>query len=211
MTRHIPGAARDPRGYRSTMVLLLCAFLVGVGMILSGLGQGEGPPRPTGVDGAGPRPHEPLPAAAPAQVRIPAVGVDAPLTATGLDASGWLQAPPSNVKNLAGWYRGATTPGAKGTALIVGHVDNRVGPAVFYNAGKLKPGTTIQIDRKDGRTAVFSVYRVRLYPVDRFPAKQVYGRNGMPELRLLTCGGTYMPGKGYEANTVVYARLTGVR
>ncbi|NGN64491.1 class F sortase [Streptomyces sp. A7024] len=193
------------------MAVLLCAFFAGLGMIVSGLGGSDGPPRPTGADGAGPRPHEPLPPARPAQVRIPAVGVDAPLMATGLDEAGWVAAPPANVKNLAGWYRGATAPGANGTAIIVGHVDNRVGPAVFYNAGKLKPGTTIQIDRKDGRTAVFSVYRVRLYSVDNFPAKKVYGRNGMPELRLLTCGGKYVPGQGYEANTVVYARLTGVR
>jgi hypothetical protein len=39
----------------------------------------------------------------------------------------------------------------------------------------------------------------------------VYGARGRPELRLITCGGSYDRGKDYSGNVVVFAHLTGIR
>jgi hypothetical protein len=89
-------------------------------------------------------------------------------------------------------------------------VDNDSGPAVFYSLGSLARGARIEVARADGLTAVFTVYGVELYAQRDFPAEAVYRDTAHPELRLITCGGRYAPGTGYEGNVVVFARLTGV-
>ncbi|MFD5144015.1 class F sortase [Streptomyces sp. NPDC058401] len=158
---------------------------------------------------AGSRPVAVAPAA-PARVRIPSLRVDAPLTGLGLESDGSLQAPPPEDKNLAGWYADGTSPGADGTAVIAGHADNKQGPAVFYQLGALKKGERIEVLRRDGTVAAFTVDAVDAVEVhDRgnFPDQQVYGATGRPELRLITCGGTYTKKTGYPANVVVYAHL----
>ncbi|MCZ9344216.1 class F sortase, partial [Streptomyces sp. TRM76130] len=77
----------------------------------------------------------PLPPSPPDRVRIPAIGVSAPLTGLGLTAGGSLDVPPAEEDNLAGWYEAGTTPGETGTAVVAGHVDSARGPAVFYRLG----------------------------------------------------------------------------
>ena len=58
---------------------------------------------------------------------------------------------------LAGWFRAGPTPGASGPAVIVGHVDSKKGPDVFYRLNKLKPGDEILVYGKSGDVAVFVV------------------------------------------------------
>ncbi|MFB7368670.1 class F sortase [Streptomyces sp. NPDC056222] len=154
---------------------------------------------------------DPLPTSRPVRVRIPAVRVDAPVTDVGRDAEGWIDTPPAYEKNLTGWYTGAVTPGERGTAVVVGHVDTPDGRAVFYDLGALSKGHRIEIAREDGRTAVFSVYGVEVVPKEDFPAERVYKRGALPELRVLTCGGDFSKRQGYEGNVVVSARLVAVR
>ncbi|CAM5291032.1 class F sortase [Streptomyces narbonensis] len=69
----------------------------------------------------------------------------------------------------------------------------------------------MEIVRRDGRTAVFAVYGVEVVPKEGFPAERVYGDVGLPELRLITCGGTFTRETGYKGNVVVSARLVEVR
>ena len=60
--------------------------------------------------------------------------------------------------------------------------------------------------RADGTLAVFRVTIVRQFPKDSFPTSAVYGPAPDPELRLITCGGTFDSQlRGYLSNTVVYA------
>ncbi|WP_045691887.1 class F sortase [Streptomyces rubellomurinus] len=153
----------------------------------------------------------PLPASAPTRIRIPSIKVDAPVTGLGLTASHQLATPPMDQRNLVGWYRDGTTPGAAGGALVVGHADNRSGPAVFYRLGLLRPGDTVEVARKDRRTAVFTVDSVQVFPKKDFPDALVYGSAARAELRLITCGGKFDRHTGYEANTVVFAHLSSVR
>jgi hypothetical protein len=152
-----------------------------------------------------------LPPSPPDRVRIPAIGVDAPLTGLGLTGTGSLDVPPAGKKNLAGWYEAGTTPGETGTAIVAGHVDNAEGPAVFYRLGALKKGAEIEIDRRDGGVAVFTVDAVEVYAADAFPDEKVYGAADRPELRVITCGGPYSRSTGYQGNVVVFAHLTGSR
>ncbi|WP_406727649.1 class F sortase [Streptomyces sp. GD-15H] len=152
-----------------------------------------------------------LPPSPPDRVRIAAIDVDAPLTGLRLTGTGSLDVPPPERKNLAGWYEAGTTPGETGTAIVAGHVDNADGPAVFYSLGALRKGSTIEVDRLDGRTAVFTVHAVEVYDARAFPDEKVYGAAKRPELRIITCGGGYSRTTGYQGNVVVYAHLTGSR
>jgi sortase (surface protein transpeptidase) len=145
----------------------------------------------------------------PDRIRIPSIRVDAPLMGLGLTRTGSLDVPPSERKNLAGWYEAGTTPGETGTAIVAGHVDNADGPAVFYRLGALKKGSTIEVDRRDGGTALFSVDAVEVYDAKAFPDEKVYGPAARPELRVITCGGGYSRTTGYQGNVVVFAHLTG--
>ncbi|MEU0595016.1 class F sortase [Streptomyces ardesiacus] len=195
------------------------ALCAGAWLLLGGA-HTDAPPQPSAAQsgGAGQTGHAGRGAAAPAlppsppdRVRIPAIGVDAPLTGLGLTDTGSLDVPPAEKKNLAGWYEAGTTPGERGTAVVAGHVDNARGPAVFYRLGALKKGSTIEVDRRDGGLAVFTVDAVEVYAADAFPDEKVYGAADRPELRVITCGGAYSRSTGYQGNVVVFAHLTGSR
>jgi hypothetical protein len=153
----------------------------------------------------------PLPPSPPDRVRIPSIRVDAPLTGLRLTGTGSLDVPPAGARNLAGWYEAGTTPGESGTAIVAGHVDNADGPAVFYRLGAIRRDARIEVDRRDGTVAVFSVDAVEVYQARAFPDRKVYGAAGRPELRVITCGGGYSKQSGYKANVVVFAHLIGVR
>ncbi|KUM81178.1 class F sortase [Streptomyces curacoi] len=168
---------------------------------------GRGDPHPRARRSAAPA----LPPSPPDRIRIPSIRVDAPLMGLGLTRTGSLDVPPAERRNLAGWYEAGTTPGETGTAIVAGHVDNADGPAVFYHLGALKKGSTIEVDRRDGGTALFSVDAVEVYDAKDFPDKKVYGAAPRPELRVITCGGGYSRTTGYQGNVVVFAHLTGSR
>ncbi|MGW5738561.1 MULTISPECIES: class F sortase [Streptomyces] len=152
-----------------------------------------------------------LPEAAPVRVGIPGLDVDVPLAPLARTEDGGLDAPPPDDPDLAGWDAVGTPPGSTGTAVIVGHVDTPVGPAVFYGLGALKKGAKVLVAREDGLTAEFTVDGVEEYEKDEFPSTRVYAPKARPELRLITCGGTYSKTDGYSGNVVVYAHLTGSR
>ncbi|MFE0188566.1 class F sortase [Streptomyces sp. NPDC058989] len=205
-----PAVGRRPRW--GTLALV---GLVGFGMLRHGLsGEADGPPQPDAalsLFSGDPPPGGPAPAAlprsTPSLVAIPSIGVSAPVLPLGLDRDGWIEAPPASDARLAGWYKAAASPGERGTAVLVGHVDSAAGPAVFYSLGALEKGRTIRVTREDGRIADFEVYGVQVFDKRRFPARKVYGDTGRPELRVLTCGGTYSAGSGYTGNVVVFARM----
>ncbi|MEU3744460.1 MULTISPECIES: class F sortase [Streptomyces] len=211
-------------GTRGAWGVIAVVLLIGVHLVRGGAEElrAEGPPQPLAVAapdgtlaaGTGPAAPDsvpdPLPASPPVRVRVPAVRVDAPVTEVGLDADGWIEAPPPEDDHLTGWFTGAVTPGERGTAVVVGHVDTPSGRAVFYDLGALGKGHRVEIVRRDGRTAVFAVYGVEVVPKEGFPAERVYGDSGLPELRLITCGGTFTQENGYEGNVVVSARLVEV-
>jgi sortase (surface protein transpeptidase) len=169
------------------------------------------PSRPAQRSPESERTAAPLPPSAPVRLRIPGIRVDTPVTGLGLAADGSLEVPPAGNTRLAGWYRNGPPPGARGTAIIAGHVDNARGPAVFYALGSLRKGHRIEVTRRDGRTAVFTVDAVEVYANADFPDREVYGAADRAELRLITCGGGFSKGTGYRGNVVAYAHLTDTR
>ncbi|CAM5733343.1 class F sortase [Streptomyces hirsutus] len=206
----------------NTVIVSVSVFALCCGLWLLGNGAAtNAPPQPSTAqaysapDGRGSgRPSEQavaLPPSPPDRIRVPAIGVDAPLTGLGLTGTGSLDVPPPERTNLAGWYEAGTTPGETGTAVVAGHVDNAEGPAVFYSLGALRKGDTVEVGRRDGGTAVFTVHAVEVYDARDFPDEKVYGAAKRPELRIITCGGGYSRTTGYRGNVVVYAHLTDSR
>ncbi|MFF4345992.1 class F sortase [Streptomyces sp. NPDC001530] len=205
---------------RAPWGVIALVLLTGLALIRNGSGEFDvGPPQPASAAAADSRTSggtfssaaAPLPYSVADRVRIPAIQVDAPVMPVGLDIDGWVAAPPPDDPNLAGWFTGAVSPGEKGTAVIVGHVDNMRGPAVFYGLGALKKGNRIDVVRKDGKTAAFEIYGLEVFAKNNFPGDRVYGSKGTPELRVITCGGGFSKQHGYDGNVVVFARLVEVR
>ncbi|MET8993590.1 class F sortase [Amycolatopsis sp. Hca4] len=151
-----------------------------------------------------------LPAAKPASLTIPAIGVRAEgIKDLGLTPEGALEVPGD--ATTVGWFTGAPSPGEAGPAVLAAHVDYKHVPGAFSRLKDLQPGAQAEVARADGRIAVFTVYRVDRYPKAAFPTDQVYGDTPDPELRLITCGGAFDRASGnYLDNVVAYARLTAV-
>ncbi|MFI7182788.1 class F sortase [Streptomyces anthocyanicus] len=211
----------ERRRKRAPWGVIALVLLTGLALIRNGSGEFDvGPPQPASAAASDTRPAvgdgaaagvTPLPYSVPDQVSIPAIQVDAPVMGVGLDADGWVDAPPPEDPNLAGWFTGAVSPGEKGTAVVVGHVDNQQGPAVFYGLGALKKGNKVEVHRQDGKTAVFEIYGIEVFEKNNFPGDRVYGSKGSPELRVITCGGGFTKQNGYDGNVVAFARLVEVR
>ncbi|WP_128434836.1 class F sortase [Streptomyces cyaneus] len=211
----------ERRKKRAPWGVIALVLLTGLALVRNGSGEFDvGPPQPASAaapDNSQVRGSvfadavQPLPYALPERVRIPSIQVDAPMILVGLDADGWVGAPPPEDPNLAGWFTGSVSPGEKGTAVVVGHVDNSQGPAVFYSLGALSPGNRVEISRQDGKTAVFQIYGVEVFEKNNFPGDRVYASKGTAELRVITCGGGFSKQNGYDGNVVAFASLVEVR
>jgi Sortase domain len=196
---------------------LISAVLVFVGLFAVGLGLGQatgfdlgdlfrGPDKPP------PRAFPVLEPSRPVSLRIPAIKVSAPVMLVGQAADGSVDVPPLARHNEAGWFDEGPTPGQFGPAIIVGHADTRSGPSVFHNLKTLKAGQKIEVVRQDHQIAVFEINSVEHWGKNKLPVERVYGDYQRPQLRLMTCGGTWLGGsQGYEDNYVVFASLVSAK
>src|SRR4029079_10704358 len=102
----------------------------------------------------------------PLRLRVPAIGVDAPIIPLGLNPDGTLQVPTSF--SNAGWFRPGPEPGERGAAVIAGHVDSTAGPGVFYRLRALRTGDDITITVDGGSVVHFVVTATRQVAKTRF-------------------------------------------
>ncbi len=181
-------------------------------------GEGGAPPAPSTSERGTPAPApgqsagEALPASEPTALSIPAIGVESTLITVGQNPDGTIHVPqPGPNYDKAAWYEYSPTPGEVGPSVLLGHIDSAEnGPSVFYRLAEMQPGQEVSVTRADGTVAVFTVDRVEKYPKADFPTLEVYGNTPNPQLRLITCGGTFNEDSGnYRSNIVVYAHLTG--
>ena len=142
----------------------------------------------------------------PVRIEIPAIGVTSSLDRLGRAPDRTVQVP--SRWEVAGWYAPGTRPGDPGSAVILGHVDSRSGPAVFYRLRELRRGDLVEVARADGSTVRFTVQRTEQYDKRRFPTDEVYYPTLTPALRLVTCGGEFDATAGhYRSNIIVFATL----
>ncbi len=142
-------------------------------------------------------------------MRLPGIDVDSPVHGLGLDGQGQLMVPSGERYDEVAWYDGSPTPGEVGPAVLEGHVTGSGhDPSVFFELGATKTEDLVEVDRADGSTATFEVTDVRKYPKADFPRVDVYGATVGPELRIITCGGTYDgTARRHLDNVVVFAEL----
>ncbi|MGH2772470.1 MAG: class F sortase [Actinomycetota bacterium] len=158
------------------------------------------------VSSAKPR-EEAQPADPPVQIAIPSVGITAAVDPLGLNPDGSIEVPKDFSRT--GWYTGLEVPGSAGTGVIVGHLDSKTGPAVFYGLGKVRSGDEVSLTLQSGATKMFIVQAEQRFSKAKFPTIQVYAPSTKPVLRLITCGGDFDKKSGhYRDNLVVYAAAT---
>lgn len=142
----------------------------------------------------------------PTRLSVPALGLELPVQARGVDDRGGMALPETPF--AAAWYRFGPAPlDAQGATVIAGHVDTAeegIGPLAGLSA--LRPGQSVivEVGRERVRYEVEEVRQVDKAVVD---LDALFARGGPPRLHLVTCGGEFSPESGgYQANIVVVAR-----
>ncbi|MEV6692379.1 class F sortase [Micromonospora sp. NPDC051196] len=211
---------RATRSGRSPWSLPLAVVLVLLGIFVTGAGLGRSVGDPlewataagSGDEAPGRGATAARDAPRPVSLTVAAVDISAPVKPVGDAPDGTIAVPPLSRHEETGWYDRGPVPGEPGPAVIVGHVDTKSGPSVFYDLHKLRVGDTVEVKREDGSVAVFTVDSVEHFPKDQLPADRVYGHDGPPGLRLITCGGQWVGGPtGYADNVIAFATHTATR
>ena len=165
----------------------------------------------------------------PLELQIPALNVNAPILAVGLNLENEMDAPKGPIEDpiwqTAFWYRGSSIPGNPGTATLAGHVNNPLGdPMIFAHLERLDPGDLIIVHLKNTSTDIsFTVDEVKVYSLaetsDPAVLARIFGAgpmagtlpqpapDGLAHLTLITCAGKVTNGE-YDQHTVVYATRT---
>jgi LPXTG-site transpeptidase (sortase) family protein len=146
----------------------------------------------------------PLDPAATTAVRVPSIGLDTRrLVELGQDEHRRLEVPRDAA--TVGHYSGGASAGERGPAVYASHVAYRGADGGFARLAEIKAGDQVLVERGDGVTVVYRVDRVDQVDKDAFPTLAVYGSTASPELRLITCGGSFdTEVDSFEDNVVVY-------
>lgn len=145
--------------------------------------------------------------AVPVRVRIPRIGITAPILATGLDKQKSMEIP-EDIRKV-GWYKLGVAPGSsRGSAVLVAHRDGRVqGHGAFYSIGSLNLGDRIFVTNSFGDHLKYKVVARERIPKAVLPTKELFAVDGAPRLTLISCGGYYNKSRGgYQDNIVVTAK-----
>ena len=160
----------------------------------------------------------------PLELRIPSIGVSAPVWGVGITSDNIMDAPKGPIGDpvwqAAFWYRGS--PGDSGTATIAGHVDDPLGrPAIFARIQDLRLNDLIVVhDTRSGRDIPFRVTENKTYSIqqtaDPLMLAEIYGvgpvsgkgpqptPDGLSHLTLITCTGCIINGS-FDHHVIVYA------
>ncbi|WP_433167069.1 class F sortase [Kribbella sp. CA-247076] len=142
----------------------------------------------------------------PVRVWSGAIGADAQVVPVGVRADRSLVLPPAH---QVGWWIGGAQPGERrGTVVLAGHVDDENGnQGALYDLSALRRGDRLFVDTASGRTT-YQVVAMRSFPRQRLPA-DLFDQTTTHRLVVLTCGGTFHPGRGYSDNIAAYAVPVG--
>ena len=137
------------------------------------------------------------------RLRLPRFSVDAPITTVRV-VDGVMQVPRN--PHRVGWWRDGSAPGAaRGTTVLVGHVNYAGVSGALSVLPQARPGDRVVISSPDGSVR-YRVAAVRTYPKSQGLPSALFAGGGAPRLVLITCGGPFDSASGnYEDNVVVYA------
>ncbi|MGY1652914.1 class F sortase [Geodermatophilus sp. SYSU D01119] len=166
------------------------------------------PPPSSAVPQVTTRDAAPVPAARvvpPVRLEVPARGLDVPVDPVGAAPNGQM-AIPDDV-DRAGWYRFGPAPGAPGSAVVAGHVDDvEQGLGALAALRAAEPGDEVLVTDAAGTVTRWRVLGRELLDKGALPVDDLFRRDGPPRLTLVTCGGPFLPDVGgYRDNLVVVA------
>ncbi|MEV4415759.1 class F sortase [Catellatospora sp. NPDC049609] len=156
------------------------------------------------VSGALPARHASVP---PVAVRIPALGVAAPVDPVGIDAATGRFAVPQDVGRV-GWYEhGPGWDAGTGAIVLAGHVDSAAqGGGALFGLRKVKVGDLVELTAPEGTVRRFRIAAVEQRHKAGLEWHDYFVRDGHPRLVLITCGGPFNPNtRRYRDNIVVTA------
>ncbi len=123
----------------------------------------------------------------PARMRIPALGLDAPIVSVGLEPSGIMASPEE--AHVVGWYKFGPRPGEASNAILAGHVDWMGEIGVFAYVADMKVGQTIDIEDVEGHVFRYTVAEIDVYEADKAPIVEIFGGTERAAITLITCTG----------------------
>lgn len=112
----------------------------------------------------------------------------APLIQLGLNPDGTVQVPSLDQPLQAGWWV-PDHPTADTPIVVLGHVNANGKAGLFEQLTQLKTGAVATVHYADGTSRTFVISKVFGVSKAAFPTAEVYGDQGSPTLRLVTCGG----------------------
>jgi LPXTG-site transpeptidase (sortase) family protein len=140
----------------------------------------------------------------PFLLRIPSIGVDAPVAGVSLLQDGSMGVP----DNLwtSSWLSSSARPGQVGSAVIAGH--RGIGTqALFSHLENVRPGDRILVSDAGGGELVYEVTRVASLDLSTTTQMQVFGPTSQQQLVLITCFGQYSRStRTYDHRLVVFSR-----
>ena len=141
----------------------------------------------------------------PARLRIPSLGVNARVETAGVKADGTMYTP-QNFVNVS-WYSQGAKPGALGSAVFAGHVNNAaLKPGVFEHLSQIKKGDYITVEDASGKSIVYKVSSVDEYPANA-STDAIFATTGPSQIALITCDGDWVPSaRTFERRLVVIAK-----
>lgn len=140
---------------------------------------------------------------------IPTIGVNAPIEPVGVLADGDLAVPTRQPWDGVGWYQYGPYPGARGSAVIDGHLDRPGGsPAVFWNLRNLHIGDIIMVVNPGEKPLRFRVMNSEYYAPNNAPLPTIFGNRAGNFLNLITCAGQWIPSQHQTTlRLVIYTTL----
>jgi sortase (surface protein transpeptidase) len=152
-----------------------------------------------------PAPPAPRRPGVPRRIRIPSLGIDAPVVSVGREADGSMEVPSAHE---AGWYGAGPRPGeSAGSAVIAAHVDYDGRPGAFFTLRNAQPGAPVVVTDASGQDHRFVVSERAQVAKGRLPADELFRTGGGPVLTLITCGGTFdRHARSYADNIVIRAQ-----
>jgi sortase (surface protein transpeptidase) len=141
----------------------------------------------------------------PRRIRIPSLGIDAPVVSVGREADGSLEVPSAHE---AGWYDSGPRPGESvGSAVIAAHVDYDGRPGAFFTLRSAQLGSPVVVTDAAGVDHRFVVAERVQVAKRRLPAAELFRTDGAPVLTLITCGGAFdRHARSYTDNIVIRAQ-----
>jgi len=139
------------------------------------------------------------------RVQVGSAGIDSVIRPVGVSPDGQMALPPD--PEVLGWYRFGPAPGAgTGSVVLAGHLDSkRYGLGPLVGLRRVVAGDRVRVTSSDGSGQRYTVVGVRRYDRQALPA-ELFARTGPERLRIVTCGGDYLPDEGgYQQNLVVTA------